>query len=309
MEFAAELNDLVSEDLVKLYPNLTPLVDITVYDVATTVLSMFDSKLGKYAMDTFCRDGINIKTSHHVQELRQGLPRPNGGTADNLADSLGCYTLTTAEDGEVGVGFCVWSTGNMMNPFVKEVTEKSYCFPKDSAEIVAIKEKAHQQEWMIEKDPKTGAIVVDDRLRIQFHTKPLSKPQEFNLAASPRSRAIMKDVFALGDNATLSHTILPATAQTANQQALWLGKRLNNRDIATKTFNFKNLGMMAYLGNWKALLQTGDHATITGRSAWLAWRGAYMTMSVSWRNKILIPTYWYVFNDHEFLGELYWYCA
>lgn len=50
---------------------------------------------------------------------------------------------------------------------------------------------------------------------------------------------------------------------------------------------------MAYLGNWNAILQSqgGD---ISGRLAWFIWRGAYLTKSVSWRNKILIPIYWFL---------------
>lgn len=41
MEFAAELSDLIHEDLSKIYPELVKLVRITVYDVAPKVLPMF----------------------------------------------------------------------------------------------------------------------------------------------------------------------------------------------------------------------------------------------------------------------------
>ncbi|MCJ1477123.1 hypothetical protein MMC13_005794 [Lambiella insularis] len=53
MEFAAELSDLVHEDLLKLYPSLKGFVKVTVYDIAPKVLSMFDESLAKYAMETF----------------------------------------------------------------------------------------------------------------------------------------------------------------------------------------------------------------------------------------------------------------
>ena len=50
---------------------------------------------------------------------------------------------------------------------------------------------------------------------------------------------------------------------------------------------------MTYLGNAKGLVQTeGVMGDISSRAAWLIWRGAYLTMSVSWRNEILIPVYW-----------------
>ena len=47
MEFAAELSDLVHEDLTKLHPDLVPKVSIVVRDVARQVLGMFDEKLTK----------------------------------------------------------------------------------------------------------------------------------------------------------------------------------------------------------------------------------------------------------------------
>ena len=293
MEFAAELSDLVHQDLSKLYPALTPKVRIVVHDVADKVLSMFDDKLGKYAMETFRREGVEVKTSHHVEELRPGLPRTGPDESmDDVADSQGCYTLTTKEDGDVGVGLCVWSTGNMMNPFVQKALDKTYGFPSFSASITDGKEphELDTKEWMIEKHPKTGAIIVDDRLRIQLHPTPSSDADE-----KPASSATMTDVFALGDNAMIRDAQLPATAQTASQQALWLGKRLNKGDLERQHFTFRNLGVMTYLGNSKGLVQTeGWLGDVSGRAAWLIWRGAYLTMTVSWRNKILIPVYWYV---------------
>lgn len=294
MEFAAELSDLVHQDLSKLYPALTPKVRIAVHDVADKVLSMFDEKLSKYAMDAFRREGVEVKTSHHVQELRPGLPRTGSDeNMEDVADPQGCYTLTTKEDGDVGVGLCVWSTGNMVNPFVQKALDKTHGFPSASASVTDGNppDELEAKEWMIEKHPKTGAIVVDDRLRVQLRSKSLS-------GEKPDAAATMTDVFALGDNASIRGANLPATAQTASQQALWLGKRLNRGDVDGQRFTFRNLGIMTYLGNSKGMVQTeGWLGDISGRVAWLIWRGAYLTMSVSWRNKILIPVYWYVLRS------------
>ena len=293
MEFAAELSDLVHQDLSKLYPALAPKVRIAVHDVADKVLSMFDDKLAKYAMETFRREGVDVKTSHHVQELRPGLPRTDcDENTDDVIDSQGCYTLTTKEDGDVGVGLCVWSTGNMMNPFVQKALDRTYGFPSASASITNGKssDELDTKGWTIEKHPRTGAIIVDDRLRVQLHSKSSSSE------GKSVSSATMTDVFAFGDNAMIRGAQLPATAQTASQQALWLAKRLNKGDLETQRFTFKNMGIMTYLGSNKGLVQTeGWLGDVSGRLAWLIWRGAYLTMSVSWRNKILIPVYWYVF--------------
>jgi NADH dehydrogenase FAD-containing subunit len=78
-----------------------------VYDVASKILSMFDESLSNYALEAFRRDGISVKTEHHIEELRRGLPGASG-----LEDGAErCFTLKTKEEGEVGVGMTVWSTG------------------------------------------------------------------------------------------------------------------------------------------------------------------------------------------------------
>lgn len=327
MEFAAELHDLICEDLVRIYPELTSLVEISVYDVAPKVLSMFDQSLEEYATETFRREGIKIKTSHHVQALKFGLPNLRADkSGDIVHNSYGCHTLTIKEEGEVGVGLCVWSTGNSANPFVLKQLGKSFPFPKSSAEIITKHSSSPHRDdddgggggsgdpppqsgWMIEKNPKTGAIVVDNHLRVQIHTKPSSdlsnnKNDNGNSSSTdPLTYAIMRDVFAIGDTASLASTTLPVTAQTANQQAIYLGKVLNSGTITdtTKPFSFKNMGIMAYIGRQRGLLQTGsDRGNIKGTAAWVIWRGAYMTMSVSWRNKVLIPTIWYVSSSSPF---------
>ncbi|MCJ1460804.1 hypothetical protein MMC28_011186 [Mycoblastus sanguinarius] len=145
---------------------------------------------------------------------------------DHVADSQGCYALTTRDDGDIGIGMCVWSTGNMMNPFVQKALEKTHGFPSGSASITSGKmldQLGKDAEWMIEKNAKTGVMIVDDRLRVLIKSKLSSSgdPRE-----NPAAQATMTDVFALGDNAMILNASLPATAQTASQEALWLAKRM-----------------------------------------------------------------------------------
>lgn len=80
-------------------------------------------------------------------------------------------------------------------------------------------------------------------------------------------------------------TTYPATAQVASQKADWLAKELNKGKLNGKGFHWHNLGMMAYLGGWSAIFQSGA-GNVSGKTAWLVWRGAYLTKSVSVRNKV-----------------------
>ncbi|KAL5412264.1 hypothetical protein PMIN06_009423 [Paraphaeosphaeria minitans] len=281
IEFSAELHDIIAEDLARIYPELVKFSKITVYDVAKKVLPMFDEKLAQYAMDTFAREGIDIKTDHHVEELRPGAP---GEKVSSKDDHL-VYTLKVKEGGAVGVGMVVWSTGLMQNPFVTNALSEVHEIPNDFRRLEGPSNDPGNLHWRVKIDEKTGSVVTDTRLRLKLvaDTKGDNKPE-----------AILDDVFVLGDCAIMEGTHYPATAQVAAQKASWLAKRLNKDDVEkTSGFAWKNMGVMAYIGNWNALLQGGANAGgISGRLAWIIWRGAYLTKSVSWRNKILIPVYW-----------------
>lgn len=133
----------------------------------------------------------------------------------------------------------------------------------------------HHLQSKIRLHDKSHGIITDDRLRAQ---RPDGSP--------------MENVHALGDCAVQLDADYPATAQVANQKAVWLAKRLNKGDLEKGGFTYRNLGIMAYVGNWNAIMQSGGGGEISGRVAWFIWRGAYLAKSVSWRNRILIPVYW-----------------
>ena len=127
----------------------------------------------------------------------------------------------------------------------------------------------------------------------------------------------MNDVFALGDTTILTTGRLPGTAQVANQQAQWLARTLNasasaassssstspsasaSAFAAARGFSFRDLGVMTYLGGSRAVLQApkdrdagAQSKGLRGWVAYLVWRGAYLTFTLSWRNKVLVPVQW-----------------
>lgn len=165
------------------------------------------------------------------------------------------------EQGEVHFGLLVWSTGLAPNPLVQNLTEA-------------------------EKDPKTASILTDEHLNVLMKDTGAPNP----------------DVWAIGDAAIIKGNPLPATAQVANQKAQYLRKKLNRlvRDrAAPEPFAFHNAGSLAYLGDWQAVYdrshaESGPKTMETGRVAWLLWRSAYFTMTLSLKNKILVPTYWFM---------------
>ncbi|KAJ6511438.1 NDE1, mitochondrial external NADH dehydrogenase [Mycena vitilis] len=159
--------------------------------------------------------------------------------------------------GEVPFGLLVWSTGLAPNPLISSITE-------------------------FKKDAKTNSVLTDEHLNL-IRTDGTVDP----------------DVWAIGDCAQIDGAVLPATAQVANQKAQYLVKKLNKLvkdQDSPKPFKFENQGSLAYIGDWKAIYDnSGKEDKIinkeSGRVAWLLWRSAYFTMTLSWR--ILVPMYWF----------------
>lgn len=266
IEYAAELHDLIRDDLSKTYPCLTKFINITVYDVAPKVLPMFDKKLADYAMDRFKREGINVKMEHHLTRIRPD------------EECEGCLKLKITEcgDEEVGAGIVVWSTGLMQNPIIQKLASKTFKLPSSDAEM------------QLQRDARTGGIVADENLRV--NTIPggvISKP----LSDQGKQASPLQDVYGLGDCTVIPGLSLPATAQVASQQAAHLARRLNKGDVDRKPFKFKNWGTMTYLGNWTAIHQSSADE-LKGWMAWVLWRTAYLTRSMSIRNKLTVPFYW-----------------
>ncbi|KAK9461279.1 uncharacterized protein V1516DRAFT_354365 [Lipomyces oligophaga] len=246
VEFAAELHDLIHEDMQFLYPSLMPFVSITIFDVAEKILGSFDKSLGSYAEKYFGRQDITIRTRVSVTEVfpeHMTIRNPDGSIED------------------VRYGLLVWSTGLAANPFVERIDG----FVKD----------------------KRNNLLTNDTLN------PFRKTSSGDIGAPD------EDVYALGDCAQIDRNRLPATAQVASQKAVYLAHELNREAktryyVPHKTFSFNNRGIMAYLGGWRAILQGGGESkgNLHGRTAWILWRGAYLSMSVSFKNKILIPIFW-----------------
>ncbi|OCT45889.1 pyridine nucleotide-disulfide oxidoreductase family protein [Cladophialophora carrionii] len=302
MEFAACLSDLIREDISKLHPHLMKYVRISLYDVAPKVLPMFDASLADYAVKQYRRQNIEIKTSHQVEELRKGLPNDENARNDQASQVKGrVYTIRTKQEGDVGIGMCVWSTGNMNNPFVAKALDHVRRYPTGSAQnIQGEVADPMQRQWIIERDAKTGVLLVDDHFRVNLTTECAAGMEEHD-----KPKAYMKDVFALGDSSKLMSGALPATAQVANQQAIWLGRTLNKHPRADSFarapgFSFKDMGVLTYLGGSSAIFQGANPngkdgvspKGLKGLSAYLVWRGAYLSMTLSWRNRLNVAWQW-----------------
>lgn len=114
VEVAAELHDMVTEDLVKLYPTLTPHVRVRIIELQDHLLSTYDRAISEYTGKQFARAGIDTILGARVLEVI------GEGTGKG-------YVRVQGADGQqtdISFGACVWATGVAMHPLVKQLASK-----------------------------------------------------------------------------------------------------------------------------------------------------------------------------------------
>ena len=276
VEFCGELRDFLAADAARYYPDLVGEARVTLLEATDQVLGAFDASLRAEALDEFrvrrlATDnqdiaGVDVKLGAQVTEVN------------------GTHVLLGEAD-PVPYGFCVWATGNGAVSVVSET-------------VSALGEGAQSEA----QAQARGRLAVDPWLRV---------------LGAPRG-----EVYALGDCACGAPP-LPATAQVAAQQGEYLagllrgagrydlgaskpcragGRRLNELfcetegdAVVARPFQFLNLGILAYVGDSKALAQVslGDSTLKdTGRRAFALWRSVYLAKQVSLRNRVLVAGDW-----------------
>lgn len=119
VEFAAELHDFLTEDLVDSYPAMVPDVDITLLEAGDQILSTFDAALSEYTVKNFQRQRISVRLQSQVTRVEEKELILNDGS-------------------HVPYGLLVWSTGNTQTPLVKSLP-----FEKDRASRLLTDEFFH----------------------------------------------------------------------------------------------------------------------------------------------------------------------
>lgn len=100
VEFAAELFDLLNEDLLYSFPRIVRNeISVHIIQSRTHILNTYDEALSQYAEGRFTRDGVEVLTNARVKEVQKDK-----------------VLFSQVEDGktvvkEIPTGFCLWSTG------------------------------------------------------------------------------------------------------------------------------------------------------------------------------------------------------
>jgi NADH dehydrogenase FAD-containing subunit len=104
VEIAAEIDDLIDEELSRSYPELAPQARVVLVEAMERLLTSFDQALADYTRRHFLRAGIEVRTQAKVQTIENGR--------------------VVLADGEViPCGLILWAGGNAPVPFIASLGE------------------------------------------------------------------------------------------------------------------------------------------------------------------------------------------
>jgi NADH dehydrogenase len=338
VEFAAELFDMLNEDLCKLFPRLLRNeISVHVIQSRSHILNTYDEALSQYAEQRFAHDSVDIQTNSRVKEVQSDR------ILFSQKDDNGKIVTK-----EIPMGFCLWSTGVAQTDFCKRLAAKldgqnnKHALETDThlrlsgsplGDVYAIGDCATVQNnvsdhivnflrttaWEKGKDPEKLQISYNDWRGIAKRVK-----QRFPQAANHLRRldrlfeqydTDKSGTLDFGELRELLHQIdskltsLPATAQRANQQGQYLGRKFNKiaqaapgmalndvdygdiDDAVYKAFEYHHLGSLAYVGN-AAIFDYNGYGLSGGLLAVYLWRGVYFAQSVSFRTRALLAMDW-----------------
>jgi len=333
IEFASELYDLISEDVMDYFPKLLrQQAKVHVIQSRDHILNTYSEAISQYAESKFDRNGVHTILNARVKEVGK-----NHVT----------YT-TKGKDGKVEevtipCGFALWSTGIAMNPFTKLVASKLpnqyhkhalevdshlrvkgaplgtvYCIGDASTIETNLTDHLWELLDMCDEN-KDGRINFEEfevmlkRIKRLFPTSQLHVEKVrsvFEKYDADKNGSIgvneLADMFA---KISSRLTALPATAQVAEQQGKYLGKKLaklsasghdamQNMDIKDdiddvlyEPFSYRHLGSLVYISNAAAFDFNGFNLA-GGLAAMYLWRSVYLSEGVSYRQRLRLLIDW-----------------
>lgn len=235
-------------------------------------------------------------------------------------------TTSSGEKEELPYGVCVWSTGNAARPIVRELVAR---IPAQ----VEMNKTGNPASAKLLVDPYLRVVGAKDIIALGDCSKLLGDPLPPTAQVAGQQGAYVARMINRGyqpgegglnvpppikvaSSADVTDTELQAAKQLRplDIEAMSQKAQLSELDIMAlttndstylqappgvsyyrKPFEFLSLGIMAYVGNEKALVSAevlDSQFNIAGAFAFLLWRSVYITKQVSLRNRVLILFDW-----------------
>lgn len=104
VELTAELSDMANHELRDIYPDVSKLIKISVYDVAPNILGNYDKSLHEYATQQLEKRNINVSPNTRIEQVDENA-------------------LHIKDKGRVPYGMLLWATGNKNVALIDEIRD------------------------------------------------------------------------------------------------------------------------------------------------------------------------------------------
>ena len=323
VELAAELYDMVYEDVAKMYPSsLLPHVKISIIDLQEKILSAYDRRIAEYATDFFQRANIECLLNKQVQEVRE--------------DCVVMKDSVTGAVEEIPAGLSVWCSGIKLNPLCEKImdklpagsqenrrslaTDKNLRVKGSNGTIFAIGDCATMErprslskalelfktaakcdeagvcEVNLDKETVKAALAggVEEFPHLEEVINNID--DKFAAHADAGERCTFEGFKAMLTEVDNGLRALPATAQVAKQEGEYLASFFNACDAdaerlrseAEGKFDYVHKGSLAYIGKNAAVADIPGFAIVKGVAGGLIWKSFETISQVSVRNIFLV---------------------
>ncbi|CDO95084.1 unnamed protein product [Kluyveromyces dobzhanskii CBS 2104] len=261
VEFAAELQDYVDQDLSKWIPEISKEIKVTLVEAMPNILNMFDKSLWQYAQELFAKEKIDIRLKTMVKNV------------DSTTITAKCGDISE----EIPYGLLVWATGNAP----REVSQN-------------LMSKLEQQ------DSRRG-LLINDKLQLlgaedsiwavgdcTFYPGLFPTAQVAHQEADYLSKCL-KEQYKIDQ---LKWQISETTNATETSK---FHSKLDRILKQQAPFKYNHQGTLAYIGSEQAIadLAVGESKyQMAGSFTFLFWKSAYLGMCLSFRNRILVCMDW-----------------
>ncbi|KAM0750316.1 nucleotide-binding domain-containing protein, partial [Meredithblackwellia eburnea MCA 4105] len=333
VEFASELFDMVNEDVLEFMPKiLRDQISVHIIQSRDHILNTYSQKISEYAEKQFQRNEIDTVLNARVKEV----------TPDSVKYSQKIDGKTV--EFEIPSGFTLWSTGIAMNPFTERVASllpnqyHKHALEVDShlrvigaplGTVYALGDCAtietrlvdHLLEIVERCDENHDGIINDKEFEIMMKIVDRKFPTAhvhvekirdvFDKYANKDHQLGLNELAEMFLEISKRMTALPATAQVANQQGSYLGKKLSKLattghdaaeqnhvyddpdDMLYSPFTYKHSISLAYIGNSAVFdLENFSMSFAGGLVAMYLWRSVYWSEQVSIRTRFMLLLDW-----------------
>lgn len=322
VELAAELYDMVYEDIARMYPSrLMPFVSIKIVDLQEKILSAYDRRIAEYATDFFQRANIECLLNKGVNEVRENVMV--------LTDNK------TKEVTEVPFGLAVWCTGIKLNPLCEKImaslpegsqtnqrsltTDKTLRVKGSNGTIFALGdcatiERPRSMSKAIELYQFAAKCSADGVCDADLSKEEIKASLASGVEEFPHLEEVINNIddefaaFCTSDGACSFEGFssmltkvdnglraLPATAQVAKQEGEYLAEFFaecagDAEKLAGdhSRFDYVHKGSLAYIGKNAAVADIPGFTIVKGFAAGIIWKSFETISQVSVRNIFLV---------------------